>query len=83
MSFLFFFVDCCCGRNDGNLLLKLHIFWCFELESFGKTPPEAKMEPENGPLEKEISTGKSPFSVSMLNFQGVYITLLAWYIGIN
>ncbi len=35
------------------------------------SPPKTNMEPENGPLEKEIPIGNSSFAGSMLNFGGV------------
>ena len=34
------------------------------------TPPKTNMEPENGPLQKEIPLGNYPFQGSILNFQG-------------
>ena len=37
------------------------------------TPPKTNMEPENGPLEKEIPIGNHPFPGSMLIFGGVTI----------
>ena len=36
------------------------------------TPLKFNMEPENGPLEKEIPFGNHHFSGSMLNFRGVH-----------
>ena len=40
------------------------------------TPLKFNMEPEHGPLEKEIPFWKTSFSGSMLNFGGVYFDLL-------
>ena len=34
------------------------------------TPPKTHMEPENGPLEKEIPFGNHPFQVNNVSFQG-------------
>ena len=44
-----------------------------EDETLENTPPKTNMEPENGPLEKEIPFGNHSFSGSMLVF-GVRIT---------
>ena len=34
------------------------------------TPPKTNMEPENGPLEKEIPFGNHPFQVPAISFRG-------------
>ena len=41
------------------------------------TPPKTNMEPENGPLQKEIPLGNYPFQGSMLVFRGV-LEIILW-----
>ena len=44
------------------------------------TPPKTNMEPENGPLEKEIPFGNHPFQGNHVSFSGVYIYLpVPWW----
>jgi len=35
------------------------------------TPPKTNVEPENGPLEKEIHFGNHPFQLFLLNLSGL------------
>ena len=42
------------------------------------TPPKTNMEPENGPLEKEIPIGNHHFQVPAVNFWGCMFCYILW-----
>ena len=60
------------NKNSNSLTLCLDSIFTY-------TPLKFNMEPEHGPLEKEIPFWKPSCSGSMLNFVGVYTYIYIYY----